>query len=172
MSLRGYTQRSELGLDYAVCTAGCGVEVALGWPARMACTFQGSQLDEMLWSRLSGTCGGEAPEMSKKLGGLAVAHVLKRKEVAVALLSRGGQPPHQLHPERGVVVSLQRRGDDIPYFRGVPVVQLQDHTVELGFLDADAGQGKLCLILGNHEAGRSCPERRKSHGHSGYFRWY
>jgi hypothetical protein len=75
--------------------------------------------------------------MSEKLGRLAVAHFIERKELTDALLFRG-HPPQQLGPQRGVEVSFRRRGDII-YFRGVLVVQLRDHVVELDFLVDDAG---------------------------------
>jgi hypothetical protein len=68
----------------------------------------------------------EASEVPEKLGRLAVVH-LEREELADALLSRGVQTRHVLGPQRGVGVSLQRRGDDVLYFRGIPVVQLLDH---------------------------------------------
>jgi hypothetical protein len=61
-------------------------------------------VDEVVWH-----VWGEAPEVLQKLGWLAVAH-LERKELADALRSGGGQPPHQLCPQRGVGVSFRRRG--------------------------------------------------------------
>jgi hypothetical protein len=45
-----------------------------------------------------------------------------------ALLSRGGQPPYEFGSQRGVRVSLGRRGDDVLYFCGIPVVQLRDYV--------------------------------------------
>jgi hypothetical protein len=115
---------------------------------------------------------GETPEMSEKLRWLAVAHLLERKKLANVLLSPEGEPPHQLGPHGGVKVSLRQRCDDILYFQCVPVVQLRDHIVELCFLTADVGQGKLCLSLGKPHSWSLGPEWRKPHGHSGYFRWY
>jgi hypothetical protein len=60
----------------------------------------------------------------EKLGRLAVAHLLERKELADALLSQGEQPPRQLGPQCGVQVSFRWRGDDVFYFRGILVVQM------------------------------------------------
>jgi hypothetical protein len=63
------------------------------------------------------------------------------------LLSRRGQPPYELGPQRGVRVSFVWRGDDNLYFCGIPVVQLRVYMEELGLLAADAVQEKLCLGL-------------------------
>ena len=114
---------------------------------------------------------GEAPEVTEKLGWLAIAHLLESKELADALFYRGGQPPHQLGPQGGVGVSFWQKDNDILYPRGVPVVQLRDHIAELGLLAADAGQGKLCLGSGEPHGWSLGPELRESHGHSGYFCW-
>jgi hypothetical protein len=40
--------------------------------------------------------------------GIQVVHLLQRKELADALLSQGGQPLHQLDPQREVGVSFRR----------------------------------------------------------------
>jgi hypothetical protein len=90
---------------------------------------------------------GEAPEVPLNLGRLVDAHLLEPKELEAALLSGGGQPPHQFGPHRCVGVMFRWRGD-ILHFRGIPVVQLLDHITELYLFAADAGQGKLCLGLG------------------------
>jgi hypothetical protein len=55
---------------------------------------------------------GEASEVPQVQGRLAVAH-LELKKLVDELLSRRGQPPHQLCPERGVGVWFGRRGDDV-----------------------------------------------------------
>jgi hypothetical protein len=70
-------------------------------------------VEEIIWH-----VWGEASEVPQKVGWLEVAH-LERKELADVLLSRRGQPPHHLGPQRGVGVS---RSDDILYFCRVPVV--------------------------------------------------
>jgi hypothetical protein len=49
---------------------------------------------------------------------------------------------------------------------------LRDHVVELGFLAADASQGKLRLGLGKPHSWSLGPEWREPNGHSGYFCWY
>jgi hypothetical protein len=59
-------------------------------------------------------CLEQAPEVSEKLRQLEVAHLLECKELADALLSRGGQPPHQLNPQHGIGLSFWQRGDDYP----------------------------------------------------------
>jgi hypothetical protein len=104
----------------------------------------------------------EAPEVPKKLGLLAVPHLLDCKELADMLLCRGGQLSQQFGLQRGVGLSFRWRGDDVFYFRAVLVVQLRDHVAEIGPLATDAGQDKLCLSLGEPH---SWP-----HGHSGYLR--
>jgi hypothetical protein len=65
-----------------------------------------------------------------------------------------------------VGVSFRRRGDDVLYFCGVPVVQLRDHVAELGQLATDAGQGELRLRLDEPHYWSLGPKRRKPHGYS------
>jgi hypothetical protein len=65
------------------------------------------------------------------------------------MIYSGGEQPHQLGPQRGVGFSFWRRGNDILYSRGTPVVQLRDHIAELGLLAADAS------AWANHTAGYS-----------------
>jgi hypothetical protein len=101
--------------------------------------------------------------MPQKLGQLVAAH-LERKELTDALLSRGGHPPNELGPERGVSVLIRRRGDNVLYFCGVPVVQELDHVEELGLLAADAGQEKLLLGFGESHDWQ--------YSHSGYLCWW
>jgi hypothetical protein len=60
----------------------------------------------------------------KKLGQLAVVHLLQHKELADALLSQGGQPPHQFGLQHGVGFLFWQRGGDVFYFHGVLVVWL------------------------------------------------
>jgi hypothetical protein len=124
-------------------------------------------VEEVIWH-----VWGKAPEVPQKLWWLAVAHLFKRKELADASLSLQGQPPHLLGPQHGVGVLLRQRDDDILYFCSVLVVQLWDHMAELCLFTADAGQGKLCLGLGEPQGWPLSPEQWKPRGHSGYLRWY
>jgi hypothetical protein len=62
-------------------------------------------VEEVIWH-----VWDEACEVPQKLGWLAVAHLV-REELVDALLSRGGQLPHKLGPQRGAGVSFCRRGD-------------------------------------------------------------
>jgi hypothetical protein len=64
-------------------------------------------VEEVFWQ-----VWGEVPEVPQKLKRFAVAH-LERKGLANTLLSQGGQPPHQVCPQRGVGVLFGRRGDDV-----------------------------------------------------------
>jgi hypothetical protein len=66
----------------------------------------------------------KAPEMLQETGRLAFAHLLERKKLQDALLSRGVQPPHELGPQCGVGVSFGWEGDNVLHFFGVPVIQL------------------------------------------------
>jgi hypothetical protein len=52
----------------------------------------------------------------------------------------------------------------------VSVIQLRDHLAELSLLAPDAGEGKLCISLGEPRGQPLGSERRKPHIHSGYFR--
>jgi hypothetical protein len=71
---------------------------------------------------------GQAPEVPQKLGRFTDAHLLESNELAEAFLSGVDQPHKDLGLQRGVRVSFGRRGDDILYFCGVPVVQLLDYV--------------------------------------------
>ena len=71
------------------------------------------------------------------------------------MLSSGGQPPHELDPQRSVGVSFWLRGDDVFCLRDVPVVQPRDYVEEFAPLAADTGQGKLCSAWTNYTAGHS-----------------
>jgi hypothetical protein len=104
-------------LDEAVFKAVCGVQIVLGLAGENGLYVVGSRLDLMLRKKSSGT--------SEKMRHLAVAHLLERKELADAFLPLGGAPPHELGPQRGVGVSFRWRGDDILYFRCVPLGQLK-----------------------------------------------
>jgi hypothetical protein len=88
----------------------------------------------------------------EKLERLAVAN-LELKELAVALLSIGGQQPHQLGPHRREGVSCRRTGHDILYFRDVPVVELRDYIAGSGLLAADVGKVNCASAWANHIAG-------------------
>jgi hypothetical protein len=63
---------------------------------------------------------------------------LECEDLVSALLSGGGQPIQQLGPQLCVGILLGRRGDDVLYLCGVPVVQLRDDVVERRSLVADA----------------------------------
>jgi hypothetical protein len=94
-----------------------------------------------------------APEVPQELRWLMVAH-LERKELVDVLLSRGGQPPHELGLQCGVGALLGQGDDDVLQFYGSLVVQLRDNVEELGLLAADAGHKNCIPAWENHTAGR------------------
>jgi hypothetical protein len=120
-------REGRLGCDHGNTfrIAGPGVHITLGLAGENELYVgelpaEPDAADEVVWHVWS-----EVPEVSEKLGRLAVAYLLELKELKDASLSRGGQPLHQ----RGVGVLFRWRGDDVLYFRGVPIVQLRDHKM-------------------------------------------
>jgi hypothetical protein len=87
------------------------------------------------------------------------------QELANELLSQGGggQPVHQLGPQHGVGNFLLWGDNDFLHFRCLSMVQLRHYVVDLRSLIADAGQGELCLNLGESHGW--------PHGNSAYHCW-
>lgn len=133
-------RRLRCSLSDAVCAAGGGFQTAIilageygPYVGRQPTGPDGAQ-------DILGHVGGEGSEMPQELRRFTVTHLLDRDELVDALLLRGGQPPHELGPERGVGIMFGRRGDDVRDACRITLVQLRDCVIKFRLFVSDVGQ--------------------------------